>query len=131
MKRITQPATALLLALAATALSGCGSAPKGSVSEEELGTIRTTSHSISPGQKKADVLAKYQGANVVRLSTAQVDGATIEEWKAEAFHDSDKGRDLSVQFLYFRNDVLVDMSDTRLNFRGDSALTKRWAGVGG
>ncbi len=110
-----------------TLLCGCESAPKGSVSEGELKTIRGMAQGITPGQKKADVLAKYERANVVRLSSTQLEGATIEEWKAEAFFDSKKGRDLSVQFLYFRNELLVDVSDSRLDFRNDAALAKRWS----
>ena len=127
----TRPAAlALPIALSAALPASCGSKPKGSVSEKELAMIRDVSHSIAPGMKKSAVLPKFEkdGANVVRLSSTQLDGATIEEWKTEAFNDSKKGRDLSVQFLYFRNDVLVDLSETRIDFRNDPALTKRWAG---
>lgn len=122
-------AFALPLALAAALLGSCGSKPKGSVSEKELAAVKESSHSIAPGMKKSAVLPTFEknGANVVRLSSTQLDGATIEEWKTEAFNDSKKGRDLSVQFLYFRNDVLVDLSESRIDFRNDAALTKRWA----
>jgi hypothetical protein len=129
MKRFAQIGLCIALALAAASLAACGSSPKGSVSEKELATIRSTTHSVMPGEKKDAVLAKYKDANVVRLSSSRIGNATIEEWKAEAFHDTDKGRDLCVQFLYFRNDVLVDTSDTRLDFRNDSAITNRWAGT--
>jgi hypothetical protein len=120
-------AAAVSLALAACMLASCGSGPKGSVSQKELAAIRETSHTVTPGMKKSQVMDKYKGANMVRLSTAKLEGATIEEWKAEAFNDSKNGRDLSVQFLYFRNDLLVDMSDTRIDYRADSQLTERWA----
>lgn len=122
-------ALALPFVLSAILLASCGSKPKGSVSEKELAAVKQVSHAISPGMKKSAVLPKFEkdGANVVRLSSTQLDGATIEEWKSEAFNDSNKGRDLSVQFLYFRNDILVDLSESRIDFRNDPALTKRWA----
>lgn len=115
-----------LLAGAAMLSASCSS-PKGEVSKGDLKTIRAAEQSISPGMSKADVMARYKKANMVRLSSARMEGATIEEWKAEAFNDSGDGRDLSVRFLYFCNDVLADMSDARIDFRGDAALVKQWA----
>lgn len=127
MNRVARSIGAVVGVMAAAGLAACSSAPKGSVSKKELRDIKASAQTVAPGQPKADVLAKYEGANLVRLSSTQVDGAAIEEWKSEAFTDSDHGRDLSVQFLYFRNDILVDTSDTRLDYRGDSELMKRWA----
>ena len=66
--------------------------------------------------------------NVALVSAHGIEQRDRVEARAEAFHDTNKGRDLVVQFLYFRNDVLVDMSDSRIDFRNDAALTKRWAG---
>ena len=117
----------LLVVLGTLALAGCGSSPKGAVSKDQLADIRKTAHAVQPGMMRPEVMARYKTANLVRLSSTRIEDATIEEWKAEAYNDSKNGRDLSVQFLYFRNDVLVDASDARLDFRADHALVDRWS----
>ena len=116
----------------AVALGGCASAPAGSMSKGELATVRSSQTKVRVGESKDGALKSYgDKANKVRMSSASLEGAAIEEWKIEAFNDDgDRGRDLFVTFLYFRNDVLVDMSDTRLDFRNNPALTARWAHPG-
>ncbi len=126
---MTHRFTLLLVVAAALPLSlaSCGSAPKGSVSAATLVEIRDASHEVRPGMSKSAVFDAFKGSNLVRLSSTQIETATIEEWKAEAFHDSSRGRDLTVAFLYFRDEVLVDVSDTRIDFRRDAAILDRWA----
>jgi hypothetical protein len=118
---------ATALALASMVLASCGSEPKGSVSSKELAEIRQSASAVKPGMRKDDVLARYKKANAVRLASTQLGGATIEEWKTEAYTDSKQGRDLAVEWLYFRNDKLVDLSDARLDFRANTALVDKWA----
>jgi len=110
-------------------LLGCESDP-GKVSQDDLKRAREATSKISPGMTKEEVMktAKYGAQH--RLSAATVDGVQIEEYKLEAYHDDDwnKTRDLNVAFLYFVDDVLVDLSDKRLSYRDDAALISRWTG---
>jgi hypothetical protein len=122
----------LSVLLATIVLAGCASDP-GKVSEGDLDKVRDSSQNVQIGMSKDDALDAYPKANKVRLATSSVDGVAIEEWKIEAYHDDDwnKSRDLFVSFLYFANGTLVDISDTRIDYREDTDLVKRWAGGGG
>lgn len=115
----------------ALVIAGCGSPPPaGSVSRSELATIRQKQASVQIGAPKAQVLESLKPGNTIRLGSSEVAGGTVEEWKLEAFYDSDSGRELTVSFLYFLNDKLVDTSDKRLDFRDNPALVARWSGKG-
>lgn len=111
---------------AAAMLSGCGSKPAAEVSDKELATARASYGNLTPGQSKKTVLDSFKTGNKVKLGSSVVEGATIEEWKYEAFHDEKNKRDLFVTFLYFCNDTLVDSSDKRIDFRNQPELVERW-----
>ena len=110
-------------------LAGCKGDP-GKVSKADLKKIRGAAENVSIGMSKDDALAAYPKGNKVRLSTSSVEGVTIEEWKVEAYHDDDwkKSRDLYVTFRYFAGDKLVDISDTRHDYREDPELVSQWLG---
>lgn len=119
-------------AIGLACLPACSSPPKaGEVSTKQLATLRQTHRDVKAGASMKQALASYPGANEVRLGTSSVDGVTIEEWKVEAFNDSKSGRDLFVSFLYFAGEKLVDVSDTRIDYRGNPELVKRWASQSG
>ena len=123
----------LLLPLAFVGLVGlftaCESDPA-KVDKGNLSKIRESSSELTVGMAKDEALAVYKKGNTVRLSTSTVNAVAIEEWKAEAYHDDDwsKNRDLFVQFLYFADGRLVDISDTRIAYRDNPDLVSRWAG---
>lgn len=107
--------------------AGCSSKPAGSVSASELQASRESYAKLPVGTAKNEALEKLGQGNKVKLGSASIDGAMIEEWKYEAFVDKEKqGRDLFVTFLYFCNDRLVDTSDTRIDFRNNAQLVERW-----
>ncbi len=115
----------LILALVA-ALAGCSSKPPAEVSKNELATIRKAHDAATIGTPKQQVLDSYKSGNVVKLGSSAFEGSTVEEWKAEAFHDESKRKDLFITFLYFVDDKFVDSSDTRIDFRANEALLTRW-----
>lgn len=121
--------TVLSLVAVLGSLCGCSSTP-GKMSESDLQRVRTNAAQLAPGTTHDAAEAGLKGANFVQLGSARVDGSTVEEWKAEAFHESGSGRDLFVSFLYFLDDVLVDQSDRRLDFRTDETLLRRWRSSG-
>ena len=113
-------------ALLASTLVGCASKPPAEVSRSELASVRQSSASIKVGDQKQAVLDAFKSGNKLKLGSSVIDGATIEEWKVEAYHDEDKRKDLFVRFLYFCNDRLVDTSDTRIDYRTNTALVEKW-----
>lgn len=126
-----RPLIVLLLAALAAAPAGCGHKPAAEVSEKELAQTRTSYGKLVPGTSKQKVLDSFPAGNKVKLGTAVVNGASIEEWKVEAYRDVKNGKDMFVTFLYFLNDKLVDSSDTRINFRENATLVERWQGGSG
>ena len=120
-------ATTLILA-GGLALAGCGSSDKAKVSEKELASVEAARNTVKIGASKSDTLALFKHGNKTRLGSSNIDGAVIEEWKVEAFHDNDwrKTRDMSVAFLYFINDKLVDSSSSRINYRENAAVVEQW-----
>lgn len=124
MSRLLLP----VVATVAIALVGC-SKPAGSMSSSELSRVRLAADGVATGTPKSEVLKKLKPANTVKLGSAEIDGVSVEEWKAEAFYDkNNSGRDLWVRFLYFVDNRLVDVSDTRVPFREKPELVKSWAG---
>lgn len=124
--RVAKTAAMAAVLAAVLGMSGCGSAPKAEVSRSELEKIRTWNQSITIGDPKAKVLKGYAAGNAVKLGSSALDGTTIEEWKAEAYHDESKRKDLFVTFLYFADEKFVDSSDTRIDFRDKPELVDRW-----
>jgi hypothetical protein len=122
MHRALSAAVAALI----LSMSGCGSAPKAEVSRSELEKIRTWNQSITIGDPKAKVLKGYAAGNTVKLGSSAMDELAVEEWKAEAYHDESKRKDLFVTFLYFADESFVDSSDTRIDFRSKPELVERW-----
>ncbi|MCC6320561.1 MAG: hypothetical protein IT438_03895 [Phycisphaerales bacterium] len=110
----------------ATLLCGCASAPPAQVKADELASIRDTYSTTRLGSSKASVLGAFKKGNKVKLGSAEIEGARIEEWKVEAFHDQKNRKDLFVAFMYFCDDRLVDTSDTRIDFRAQPELVDRW-----
>jgi len=128
----TQPRTVLrlaALALSATLFAGCASKPAAEVSKEELAAVRASYASITPGMPRQQVLDSFKAGNKIKLGSSVTGGATIEEWKVEAFRDEDKRKDLFVTFLYFCDDRFVDSSDSRIDFRTNTALVEEWKSV--
>jgi curli biogenesis system outer membrane secretion channel CsgG len=119
----------VVAALAATMLSGCGSKSAAEVSKNEMAAVRQSHAAARVGDPKQKVLDSFKAGNKVKLGQSELGGATIEEWKVEAFHDEKKRKDMFVTFLYFRNDKFVDSSDTRIDFRNNAAIVERWAGT--
>lgn len=116
----------LLCTVAASlALVGCSPKPAAEVSRGELATARQSYSTIKPGAPRQKVLDSFKAGNKVKLGASTIDGATIEEWKYEAFHDEKNRKDLFVTFLYFCNDRFVDSSDTRIDFRNNHELVSR------
>ena len=119
----------VVAALAAAMLSGCGSKSPAEVSKNDMAAVRQSYSAIKVGDAKQKVLDSFKSGNKVKLGASELGGATIEEWKVEAFHDENKRKDMFVTFLYFRNDKFVDSSDTRIDFRNNAAIVERWAGA--
>lgn len=119
----------VVAALAAAMLNGCGSKPPAEVSKNEMAAVRQSHSAAKVGDPKQKVLDSFKSGNKVKLGASELGGATIEEWKVEAFHDEKRRKDLFVTFLYFRNDKFVDSSDTRIDFRNNAAIVDRWAGT--
>jgi hypothetical protein len=107
-------------------LSACSSSPPGEVSKSELAETRAGYAKLHTGMTRDAALATFPKANKVKLGSANVGGATIEEWKVEAFYDDKDRKDLFVTFLYFLDGKLVDSSDTRIAFRENPELVDRW-----
>lgn len=107
---------------------GCSAPQPAAVSDQQLAAVRSAQTKLAVGTPIKESLAAFPAGNKVRLSAATMDGIAIEEWKVEAFHDggSKEGRDLFVQFLYFADGTLVDMSDERIDFRARPELAERW-----
>ncbi len=110
-------------------LTGCGSKPAAEVSKSDMAAVRSSYSAIKVGDPKQKVLDSFKTGNKIKLGSSELDGASFEEWKVEAFHDENKRKDLFVTFLYFRDDRFVDSSDTRIDFRSNSALIERWKGA--
>jgi hypothetical protein len=120
---------AIILASAAL-VAGCSSKPAAEVSRSELAAVRQSHAAMKVGDSKAKVLESFHAGNKVKLGSSVLDGAAIEEWKVEAFHDESKRKDLFVTFLYFSDDRFVDSSDTRIDFRNNPTLVDRWKSAG-
>ncbi|MCC6427584.1 MAG: hypothetical protein IT435_12280 [Phycisphaerales bacterium] len=116
----------VIAASACIVVGGCASKPVAEVSEKEMTGIRQSYGNMQPGAAKDDVLKSFKAGNKVKLGSASMSGADIEEWKVEAFHDMDKRKDMFVTFLYFCNGKLVDSSDSRIKFRDEPGLIDRW-----
>lgn len=119
-------ALALVLTAGSCVPGACASRPPAEVSREQLGATRAAHAALAPGTPKSEVLAVFAHGNVVRLGAAQIQGASVEEWKVEAFTEKNDRKDLFVTFLYFCNDRLADTSDTRIDFRANTAIVDRW-----
>lgn len=113
-------------ALGCLVLCGCASKPPAEVSQKELTAVRDSHAAAKIGDPKQKVLDSYQSGNKVKLGSSVAEGATIEEWKVEAYHDEKNRKDLFVSFLYFCDDRFVDSSDTRIDFRSNPDLVKQW-----
>jgi PBP1b-binding outer membrane lipoprotein LpoB len=111
---------------AAVLLSGCGEASK--VSSGDLNQVRSTTEDLQIGMSQDDVEKVLKKGSFKRLSTSSMNGVAIEEYKIEAYHDDDwnKRRDLFVRFLYFADGTLVEISDRRLDYRENPAISQRW-----
>lgn len=118
----------IVAAIAAATFGGCGSKPAAEVSKKEMLAVRESHAAARVGDPKQKVLDSFKSGNKVKLGASELGGATIEEWKVEAFHDEKNRKDLFVTFLYFRNDKFVDSSDTRIDFRNNAAIVDRWSG---
>ena len=114
------------LVVAALLLGGCSAKPAAEVSESELAAVRQAHASAQVGDSKQQVLDSFKAGNAVKLGNSVVEGASIEEWKVEAFHDENERKNLFITFLYFCNDRFVDSSDTRIDFRSNPELAKQW-----
>jgi hypothetical protein len=119
----------IVAAIAASTLGGCGSKSAAEVSKKDMVAVRESHAAARVGEPKQKVLDSFKSGNKVKLGASELGGATIEEWKVEAFHDEKNRKDLFVTFLYFRNDKFVDSSDTRIDFRNNAAILERWAGA--
>lgn len=115
-------------AAAALTIAGCASKPAAEVSRNELAASRRAYHDIKPGTSRDEVLSSLKSGNKVKLGASTIDGAVIEEWKYEAFHDENKRKDMFVTFLYFLDGRFVDGSDTRIDFRNNPEIVSRWTG---
>ena len=120
----------ILFAAVGLLLGGCAAKSPASVSRSELASIRKSYSSINVGDSKAKVLESFKAGNSVKLGSASIGGAAIEEWKVEAFHDEDKRKDMFVTFLYFCNDRFVESSDVRIDFRTNPSVVDRWKPAG-
>ncbi|MFN0010089.1 MAG: hypothetical protein ACKVS8_00440 [Phycisphaerales bacterium] len=129
MKHLRTRLTLATLAALALCVAACAPKPAAEVSRTDLAAVKQSNASIKPGDPRQKVLDSFKKANTVKLGTSVIDGATIEEWKVEAFHDEDKRKDLFITFLYFSNDRFVDSSDTRIDFRNNPAIVARWQGA--
>lgn len=116
----------LIMATVVLGLAGCSSKPPAEVSKNELAAVRQAHAANKVGEPKQKVLNSFKAGNKVKLGSAVLEGAVIEEWKVEAFRDEDKRKDLFVTFLYFCDDRFVDGSDTRIDFRNAPDLVGRW-----
>jgi soluble cytochrome b562 len=120
-----------LLMIASLMLAACSSPkPRSHVSEKEMKDIRSAYASLATGVDKAAALAKFKAGNQVKLSSAEIAGVSIEEWKVEALREAKPRNDLFISHLYFANGRLVDISDSRVNFRENTALVERWGQTG-
>lgn len=125
---------ASLTLVASLFAAACSSPPApGAVTSEQLQAVRGAQQKVSVGVPRDAALAAFPAGNKIRLSSAQIGGVEIEEWKVEAFYDdnSKKSRDLFVSFLYFADGKLVDMSDSRIDFRSRPEIVKSWSGSAG
>lgn len=122
---------AVLLCGLSLSLAACG-APKSAaaVSESEMKKVRTSFTNLKTGVSKKDALASFTAGNKVKLGSANIAGANVEEWKVEAMREAKPRNDLFISFLYFCNDRLVDVTDTRVDFRANPELVKEWAAGG-
>lgn len=125
MNRITVAGVALI----ALSLGACSSPPPAEVSKSDLAAVRASYAKLSTGMTRDQALNSFPKGNKVKLGSASVGGATIEEWKVEAYHDDDDRKDLFVTFLYFLDGKLVDSSDTRIAFREQADIVDRWKGA--
>lgn len=116
-----------VLSLALLALTACGGSPS-KVSEGDLKTVRANYDSLQIGMSQKDVQKSLKKGNLIRLGSSAMEGASIEEYKLEAYHDDNwnKQRDLFVAFLYFADDTLVDMSNTRIDYRNKPDVVENW-----
>ena len=112
-------------------IPGCSSKPLAEVSRSELAAVRQSYSDIKPGTPHQEVLDSFKSGNKVKLASSAIDGAVIEEWKYEAFHDEKNRKDLFVAFMYFYDDRFVDGSDTRIDFRNNPELISRWSNQAG
>ncbi len=116
-----------VLTLALFTLVACAGTP-GKVSKGDVQSVRAAYESLSIGMSKEAVTKALHKGNLVRLGSSSMSGATIEEYKIEAFHDDDwnKSRDLFIGFMYFANDKLVETSSARVDYRANPAMVEQW-----
>lgn len=119
----------IVAAFSAAMLGGCGSKSPAQVSKGDMAEMRESHAAAKVGDPKQKVLDSFKSGNKVKLGASEIGGATIEEWKVEAFHDEKKRKDMFVTFLYFSNDRFVDSSDTRIDFRNNPEIVDRWRGA--
>ena len=121
-----RPLTIGVAAIALLSLGACSSAPPAEVSKDELGAVRSGYSKLHTGMTRDQALAAFPKGNKVKLGSSSIGGATVEEWKVEAYYDDDKRKDLFVTFLYFLDGKLVDSSDTRIAFRENPEIVDKW-----
>ena len=112
--------------IAAALLAGCASKPAAQVSSGELSSVRSAYTNVEIGDSTSEVREAFKPAHMIKLGSASIGGATIDEWKAEAFVENNTGRDMFIAFLYFCDGKLADMSDSRIDFRSKPELVERW-----
>jgi len=107
------------------------STPPGQVSASELAELRRTSSDVQPGLAKQQVLARFRAGERTRLGSSLVGSVTIEEWEVHAFTDPDKaGAQEFRTFLYFVDDVLVDVTLSKLSYRDSREILDEWRSRG-
>lgn len=122
---------ALGIVIAAAAITGCAS-DKAKVSRSDLQRIEASGQKLRVGMSRDEALGTFEKGNKISLSQSMMQGVSIEEWKIEAYHDDDwnKVRDQYIKFLYFANGKLVDVSNTRIDYRENPVVVDNWVSNG-
>jgi len=124
------------LAVTALGLSGCiistdiggtkYARSRTEISSAHLDEVVAANNRVRLGQHKDEVLSRYPAEILTLKSSSKIEGAVVEEWRADAV--SRDGDLYFRRYLYFVDDVLVELSDDRIDYHEDYDTTSRWLG---
>lgn len=125
---------ALALAALVAAAGGCisvnntdlDSTSANRVTHDQMQSLAAANRRLGIGMDKAAALALYPAHLTTLVSSANIQGHRVEEWRVDALRAD--GNAYFRRYLYFTDGKLSEFGDTRLDYRDNPAVHGAWLG---